>query len=286
MKFGVCGDVEVAVRAQALGYDFAEWNVAGLLQPRAAEAEFERGCEAVRGRGVRYAVLNCFVPGDLKITGPEADLGRLCDYVGTVFARARRAGVETIVFGSGGARRVPEGWPAERAWAQLVEFGAMLAPLAQAQGVTVVVEPLNRVECNVLNTVRESAELVRAVSHPHLRLLVDAFHLLRDGDAVADVERFAPLLAHVHIATEAHRLAPAAEPCDFKPFFDALARGGYKGRVSIEATIRDPAVDLPAALAEMKRLAPADDPARRVPPPREAGFVPISAGSFFPDIRL
>jgi sugar phosphate isomerase/epimerase len=163
--------------------------------------------------------------------------------------------VEVIVFGSGAARRIPDGFSTNRAYDQLVAFGSMVAPLAQRQGVTVVVEPLNRSECNVLNTVAECAALVREVAHPNLRLLVDAYHLLRDGDSCQDVEAQAGLLAHVHLATEANRLAPGAEPCDFTPFFQALIRGGYDGRVSIEASaIKNPEKDLPVALAVMRRL--------------------------------
>ncbi len=53
---------------------------------------------------------------------------------------------------------------------QLLWFGAMVGPRAQAHDVTVVVEPLNvtRGECNVLTSVGESARYVRQVDHPEL----------------------------------------------------------------------------------------------------------------------
>ena len=130
----------------------------------------------------------------------------------------------------------------------------MLAPIARRHGVTVVVEPLNRQECNVLTTVRECAALVREVAHPGVRLLVDAYHLLRDNDSPEDIAAHGDLLAHVHIATGCNRLAPGAEPCELAPFFAALAKAGYDGRVSIEGNIPDPAKQLPAALALLNRL--------------------------------
>lgn len=260
MQYGVCGAPPLAASAALAAFDFAEWSVEAILKPREPASAFLTALEEARAAKLPYPVLNCFVPGDLKITGPQVNATELQTYVTTVFERAEQAGVEVIVFGSGGARRIPEGFEPEAAHDQLVRFGAMLAPIAARHGVTVVVEPLNRQECNVLTTVRECAALVREVAHPGLRLLVDAYHLLRDNDSYDDIVAHGDLLAHVHMATVPNRLAPGAEPCAFMPFFAALAKAGYNGRISIEGTIPDIEKDLPAALSLMRRLA---EPARK-----------------------
>ena len=96
--------------------------------------------------------------------------------------------------------------------------------------------------------------MVRQVDHPALRLLVDFYHWARDEDRIEDVVAAGDLLAHVHVATVPNRLGPGAEPCDLGPFFDALQAGGYDGRVSIEAKLPDPPVDLPRGLATLKAL--------------------------------
>ena len=57
-----------------------------------------------------------------------------------------------------------DGFDRAQAWDQLVTFGRMLGSLARRHNVTIVVEPLNRDECNVLNTVGESAGLATAVT--------------------------------------------------------------------------------------------------------------------------
>jgi len=255
MKFGVCGDLTVAQAAARAGYDFAEWSVGALLKPREPEEAFLAGIETVRAAGVKYPVVNCFVPADLKITGDTVDRQALRDYVACTMERAERAGVEVIVFGSGGARRIPDGFDGQRARAQIVEFCAMVGPIAQDHGVTVVVEPLNRAECNILNTVGECAGVVRDAAHPSIRLLVDAYHLMRDSDSYADIVTHGDLLRHVHIATATTRLAPGAEPCDFAAFFTALAKARYTGRISIESKLRDLETELPQARALMVRLA-------------------------------
>ena len=254
MKFGVCGNPDMARVAAKAGYDFMEWTVSDVLKPREPVAVFQSVHGLIQSAALPYPVLNCFVPGDLKLTGPEVDRRALQDFVTTVFERAGTVGVEVIVFGSGGARRIPDGFDRRLAQDQLIWFGSMLAPLAQDHGVTVVLEPLNRGECNTLNTCAECAELVGEVAHPAFRLLVDAYHMMKDGDPVSDITRHAGLLRHTHIATTTHRLPPGVEPCDFAPFFVALKTGGYDGRVSIEAKVTDPGLELPAALAAMRSL--------------------------------
>ncbi len=255
MQFGICGSPETAVLAAEFGYDYVESSVGALLQPRESGEAFARARQAHDEAPLPFPAVNCFLPGDLKVTGPDVDLDAVAVFARTAFARARVAGVEIVVFGSGGARRIPEGFERETAWGQLVDCCRTIAPLAAAEGVIVAMEPLNKSECNVLTSVSETAELVRATDHPGVRLLVDAYHLLKDDDDIEAIVRNGELLVHVHIATENARMAPGAEECDFFPFFDALKRAGYDGRISIEGQAKDPRTDLPRALELMRRLA-------------------------------
>jgi sugar phosphate isomerase/epimerase len=252
MQFGVCCGPELAAIVRDAGYRYVEGSVGGLLRPKESPEAFAAAVAAYQRAELPCPAVNCFVPADLKITGPDVDPVALERYVAVVMTRAREAGVDTIVFGSGGARRIPANFERQAAWHQLVAFCRMAGGLAADNGVTVVVESLNRSECNVLNTVGECARLVRAVGHPAVRLLVDAYHMLLDGDDVRDIAANGELLAHVHIATVPGRLPPGLEPCDLAPFFAALAAAGYNGRVSIEGRIAQPADDLPRALQAMR----------------------------------
>lgn len=254
MQFGVCGNTDLAAIAARVSYDYAEWSVPALLKPRESEDAFLAGLDAIRSGALPYPVANGFIPGDLKITGPEVDNSALQAYVTTTMERAESAGVEVIVFGSGGARRIPEGFDPAMAREQLVAFSRMVAPIAHDHGITVVVEPLNKAECNVLTTVSECAALVNETAHPGIRLLVDAYHLLHDHDSYESIVTHGALLAHAHIATIPNRLAPAVEDCDFSDFFSALAKAGYSGRISIEGKIANPETELPEALVMMRQL--------------------------------
>ena len=257
MEYGVCGEPSIAPILAGAGYDFIELHVQRDLKTSDGEDMFLPQLERIRTAPVRAPVANCFVPGGLKITGPDVDTDALQSYVTTAFTRAQQAGIEVIVFGSGGARRIPEGYDREAAGQQLLNFGRMLAPIAQSHDVTVVVEPLNRRECNVFNSVGECAEYVRQIDHPNLRLLVDGYHWAVEQDSYEDMVASLPLIHHVHIATYESRMAPGLEPCDFTQFFAALKAGGYDGRVSIEGKWVDMERDAPAALAELHKLAQA-----------------------------
>jgi len=255
MQWGVCGGPDMAAVAAKAGYDYVETTVAGLLKPREDEAAFQEALAGFRAVGLPCPAVNCFIPGDLSITGPEVDMQALTDYVTITCQRARAAGLEIIVFGSGGARRIPEDFDRAAAGEQLIAFGKMVGPIASEAGITIAVEPLNVTECNVLVAVGESADYVHQVDHPAVRLLVDGYHWAKDADSAEDIVESGPLLVHTHVATKANRLAPGAEPDDdLAGFFTSLRQSGYDSRCSVEGRIPEPEAELPPALALMKSL--------------------------------
>src|SRR5512133_747590 len=134
MKFGVCGGPKVARIAKAAGYDYFEWGVGDLLHPREDEIVFQAALAEARAVGLPFPAANVFVPADLKITGPVVDSQALKSFVTTAFERAEQAGVERIVFGSGAARRIPDGFDRQIAWGQLVAFCQLMGPIAQQHG--------------------------------------------------------------------------------------------------------------------------------------------------------
>ncbi|MFW5864266.1 MAG: sugar phosphate isomerase/epimerase family protein [bacterium] len=254
MEFGICCHPESAAQLKGTGCDFIETHVGNLLVPEAGEEDFLPKKELILNSPIPVSAANCFLPGHVRVTGPDYDPFQAKHYVERAFARANRAGVRTIVFGSGKSRTMPEGYDRSRAWAQLVDFGKICGPLAEARGITVVVEPLLRRACNMINTVSEGALLVRDVDQPNVRLLVDAFHFLGNDDSLDALVEVGPLLAHAHIATWPERLPPGQEDCDFAPFFRALKEGGYDGPISIEAKWPNMIDEAAEVLSHLRRV--------------------------------
>ena len=192
-------------------------------------------------------------PGSLRLTGEDADFAAVQSYLDHAMARLEAAGVSVAVFGSGGSRRVPEGFPQERAWAQLVKVGRMLGETAQKHGVTVALEPLRRAETNILNTQLEGLRLVQDVAHPHFKLLCDYYHLIVEGGTMEDVEACAGQLVHTHISNPENRAAMTpTDRADYKSFFAALRRIGYDARMSFEGSAPESKTQLPLTLEVMR----------------------------------
>ena len=235
MRFGYCcGPAQAGILKDA-GFDYFEWSVPGLLMPLADGAAFESALAQARAAELPCEALNLMVPADLKITGPEVDSAKLEIYAETMCARAKRAGIQRIVFGSGGARRVPENFCGEKARAQIVSFLKMLGPRARAAGVQIVVEPLNRNETNIINSVAEGAEIVREVNDAGIRLLADSYHVLVEDEPFENITRNLDIITHAHIATREGRYLPGVVACEgVQRFLRTLSEGGYNGRVSIE----------------------------------------------------
>lgn len=240
MKFGVCATVDVASAAKAAGFSYLEVHLVNTLKPEKEEAAFAPELERIRASDLPVETANCLLPGDLFLCGPARNEARIRRYVEIAMERAGRAGLRVVVFGSGKARSIPEGTDRAVGWGQLVAFARdILGPAAARNGVTVVVEPLNRAETNVITTVTEGVAFVREVNHPAIRLLVDAYHWARENESPAAILQAGTLIQHAHVATVKNRLAPGLEPQDFAGFFGALRRIGYEGRVSVEARFND-----------------------------------------------
>lgn len=235
MTIGVCCSPDQSSAFAAAGFDYIEINVQSHLKPHSSDDDFAPMRAQLAASPLPCRCANCFLPASLKVTGPHIDHTALSQYVDTACRRAHDAGLSVIVFGSGGARHIPDQFPRDTAWQQLLRFACMAGDFAARYGVIIAVEPLSRRECNVFASVAETAAFVRQVAHPAVRLLVDAYHWHANGEPVDDIVAAAPLIFHSHIATYANRLFPGDEPCDFSPFFSALQRGGYHASVSIEA---------------------------------------------------
>jgi sugar phosphate isomerase/epimerase len=155
-------------------------------------------------------------------------------FAGIAFRRLASVGGKFSGFGSGSARQLPDGWPKERADEQFVALLRQMGPLAAEHGIVISVEQQRTAECNYLNHLAEVIAVVKAADHPNIRVLADLYHMAVMGDTLADLDRAAGLVGLVELAEKEKRTLPGVAGDDFRPQFAALARGGYRGHISIE----------------------------------------------------
>jgi len=248
---GYCTSWKNLAAAKAAGFDYVELATTEIAA--LSDEEFEHARSVASSVGLPTPVSNLFLPATLKVTGPEVEIDRQVAYVTKAFDRVARLGVDTVVFGSGGARRVPDGFAHDAAFRQLVEFGRRIAPLARARGVTVAVEPLRREETNIVNSAAEGLELVEAVDDANFQLMVDFYHLASEHEDPRIIVRARTHLRHLHMANPAGRVFPrTAEEFDYAPFFANLKAIGYDRRISVEASTSDLQADAPRAIALLR----------------------------------
>jgi len=149
---------------------------------------------------------------------------------------------------------VPEGFPKDEAFKQLVEFGRRIAPEAQRQRITIAIEPLRRQETNIINSAAEGLDLVNAIDHPNFQLMIDFYHLASEREDPAIVLKAREHIRHLHMANPQGRVFPLAwDEYDYAPFFANLRQIGYDKRISVEASTKDFPLEAPRAIALLRQ---------------------------------
>jgi sugar phosphate isomerase/epimerase len=118
--------------------------------------------------------------------------------------------------------------------------------------VTIVIEPLNRSETNLINSLEEGAAIVEAVGHPNVQLLCDIYHMMREDEPASEIVKYGRYIRHCHIAEREERTSPGTKGDDFRPYFSALKKIGYKGCISIECRWQDFNNEIKPALTYMQ----------------------------------
>jgi D-psicose/D-tagatose/L-ribulose 3-epimerase len=252
VQVGYCTNLKNLEAAKAAGFDYVE--VAATEIAALSDADFDAAAAHIKTVGIATPTANLFLPATLKVTGPQIDVDAQTAHMRKVFTRLERLGVQILVFGSGGARRVPEGFSKDEAFKQLVDFGRRAAQEARSHHITVTIEPLRKQETNIINTAAEGLELVNAIDDPNFQLMIDFYHLATEHEDPSIVVRGKDHLRHLHMANPQGRVFPLKwEEYDYAPFFEKLREIGYDRRISVEALTKDLAAEGPQAIALLRR---------------------------------
>jgi len=232
---GISGSLDQAAVLKEAGAEFLIESVGDFLVPDQPDDIFEKNLAKLATSPLPILACNGFIrPANLHCIGPNANHGAILEWSDTTFRRLKQIGGKFIVFGSSGARKLPVGWPLEKADEQFVNLLKAMGTLAEKHAVMVVVEQLRSEECNFLNHIERAAALIRSAGHPRIRVLADLYHMRRMGDTPADLKAAMDVVAHVEIAEKETRSYPSISGDDFRPFFQVLRESRYSGAISIE----------------------------------------------------
>ena len=120
--------------------------------------------------------------------------------------------------------------------ARAAEALLCVADRAGKAGITLALEPLNRFECYLLCTLKDSAAFTRRVNHPAVGVLFDTFHAnMEEKDmATAIREHGSGVIRHVHCSAN-DRGIPGEDHIPWNGVFGALKSIGYDDWFVIEA---------------------------------------------------
>jgi len=141
------------------------------------------------------------------------------------------------IYSAVGKTRMVSSEQKKQEWAWCVENLKEISPIAQAAGVTIGIEPLNRFETDMINLVDQALDLIQDVGSDVYKVHIDMFHSNIEEKSIPDtIRKLGNQLCHLH-ACENDRGAPGSGHQDWIGVRDALNEIGYKGSAVIESFI-------------------------------------------------
>jgi len=128
--------------------------------------------------------------------------------------------------------------------ARIVAALKAAAPLAEAAGVQLVLEPLNILVNHkgyYLTTTTEAAEIITEVGSPNVHILYDVYHQqITEGNLIDTIRANIRLIGHIHVGDVPGRKQPGTGEINYKNVFQAIRDTGYAGFVVFECGLTEP----------------------------------------------
>jgi len=239
---------ERGARARGYGFDAIEVSLPPAAEG-AREALRDRVAVSALCGGYRGWLID---PDPEQIALARADLREQLELAGALGAAC------IVVPLWGRTRNLPglaTGRSREEDAALFVDGLRGLAPHAERSGATLVIEPLNRYQNDLCNTLAEAREFRDAVGSPAVKVMGDVFHMnMEEADMAGALTAAGDALGYVHVADN-HRLEPGQGHVDFAPILGALEAMRYDGYVGLECLRLSGPADtaLPAALRVLQQ---------------------------------
>lgn len=230
-----------AKRVAGWGFDLIE-----LPLENASDLDPGRTADTLAGEGLDATVCVAMSPDrDLTVDDPtvvESTSAYLRACIDLATRVGRRPG-EAVV---GGPIYAPVGQTGRmtdeersRRVARLAESLRPLAAYAGEHGARLAIEPLNRFETSLLNTIEQVLEVVELVDSPACGVLADTFHMnIEEKSITAAVRDAGSRLVHVQ-ACGNDRGTPGDDHIDWPAFAGLLDEVRYGGVVCIESFTPD-----------------------------------------------
>jgi len=218
-------------RLAALGYDGIELAV---REPAVLDrAGVKRIVDAQRLQVPAFGTGQAYVEEHLSFTDPDASSrARAVERIASHIALAREFNALVILGLVRGTMQSNVSRDQAQAW--MTDALKTVAHAARTHGIRLAIEPLNRYETNLLNTVAETRAAIDEIGADHVGILFDTFHAnIEEPQMEASLRACGARLFHVHVA-DSNRRYPGAGHIDFARIIATLREMNYTGWVSAE----------------------------------------------------
>lgn len=137
------------------------------------------------------------------------------------------------------------------AYATFVDNLRYAAPLADASGLGIVIEPINRrdIPDYFLSDVETAAAIINEVEADNVRIMFDCYHVqITQGDLLRRFVEHLPMIGHVQFAAVPSRAEPDQGELDYRWLLNRFESAGYNGFMGAEYR---PAADTDSGLSWM-----------------------------------
>ena len=225
--------LELIDKVAAMQFDFIE-----ICIEDPAKIDTDRIAERLQKAGIRALVCGAFGPDrDVSADDPAVrENGRR--YIGQCVDIAAALGAPMVagpMYSATGKVALVSPEKRSQQWAWATENLRKAADHAASRGVKLAIEPLNRFETDLINTVEQGVDLVSRIGRSNVGLLLDTFHMNIEEHSVPDaIRRAGSHLLHFHACAN-DRGIPGKDHLPWVEIKKALSNVGYTGPWVIEA---------------------------------------------------
>jgi sugar phosphate isomerase/epimerase len=249
--------IEKWQHAQALGFDAIELRGAGDGRFAARLPELREAAAAGVPMPTVCVDMLHFV-GDFDAEKRRDAIDQMTSQLSVMAEIGGRLAMTPASYGMFSTRLPPFVSPrsVEDDHAVLVESFGELAAHAEQVGVVIALEPLNRYENHMINTLEQAAALCTEIGSPWFGIAADTYHMnIEEADPVKALFDAAGWIRHIQLS-DSNRLEPTAGHIDWSMMLAAIAAIDYSGELAYECRLSGEVDDaLPVSVQRIRQLA-------------------------------
>ena len=251
MKYALCNELfgsielskaaEISKKAGYNGIEFAPYTVFGTFSADYVKAGIKNITKSLKDNDLAFVgfhwllVDNSSDSRPMSLVSPDkAYRDAALERLKLLLSASGELGGGVLVLGSPKQRGAVPPQSISDAVTKLRDSLSELGDYALGCNSTLLIEALDKSQCNVINTLEEAKELVNAVSSEGLSSMFD-FHNCADEKMSWEklIRRYEGIIKHIHI-NEWDGGYPGSGSSDYVPAFKAIMETGFEGWISME----------------------------------------------------